>query len=188
MSLNLKDYIYLDIPEGRVKQIARKSDGLVLWKQGYTNQVPKSTDTDGSIYNGTGYKDNVRLSSSGGVSGSAQSGSTTTGFIPFYGDTTIIRMKGVQWRDVTSGHHYINFYDSAKKFKTYISASMVQSGDYSHIITVTRDANGVETFDINESYGTSNSVLQLIRQSSYVRITAKGSGADMVVTINEEIN
>ena len=69
MSLNFKDYIYLDIPEGRVKQIARKSDGLVLWKQGYTNQVPKSTDTNGSIYNGTGYKDNTRLSSSGGVSG-----------------------------------------------------------------------------------------------------------------------
>ena len=37
----------------------------------FTNQVPISTDTDGSIFNGVGYKDNVRLSSSGGISSSA---------------------------------------------------------------------------------------------------------------------
>lgn len=30
--------------------------------QSYTNQVPKSIDTDGSIYNGVGYKIDTRLS------------------------------------------------------------------------------------------------------------------------------
>lgn len=188
MAFNFGDYIYLTIPEGEVKQITDGS-GQVIWKRGYVNQVPRSTDTDGSIYNGTGYKDNVRLSSSGGVSGSAQNGSTTTGFIPFNGAAhDVVRMKGVEWKGVTSGHHYFNYYDANKKFLTYISASLDNDGAYSHIFTTTRDANGVETAVWNKDYGTSNSVLQLVRQASYIRITAKGSGANMIVTINEEIN
>ena len=83
------------IPEGNVLKIER--NGSVIWEMAvsYTNQVPLSTDTDGSIFNGKGYKDNVRLSSSGGVSSSAQNGSVTTGFLPWYGDTTILRIKGV---------------------------------------------------------------------------------------------
>lgn len=192
MSVNFADYKYLTVPEGDVKKIARKSDGLVLWKRGYTNQVPLSTDTDGSIYNGVGYKDNVRLSSSGGVSSSAQSGSTTTGFIPFpYGDATVIRMKGVVWKTVydvvTSGHYYINFYDSSKKFLCYLSVG--EHANLTHVVTVTRDDNGVETVVWNQSYGTTNSMLQNIRNNAaYVRINAYGKGADMIVTINEEIN
>lgn len=190
MSLNLKDYIYLDIPEGRVKQIARKSDGLVLWKQGYTNWVPRSTDTDGSIFNGTGYKDNVRLSSSGGISGSAQNGSTTTGFIPYSGgDAGVIRLKGVRWLNTSQdglGHYYIIYYDKNKNKIAYISAS--EQPSYTHVFTATRDANGVETFAWNQNYGTTNSLLQLIRSNpAYIRVNAYGKGANMIVTINEEI-
>lgn len=191
MSLNLKDYIYLDIPEGRVKQIARKSDGLVLWKQGYINWVPRSTDTDGSIFNGTGYKDNVRLSSGGGISGSAQNGSVTTGFIPFVGgDSCIIRMKGVRWVNTSQdglGHYYIIFYDKNKTRLGYLSAGEYPS--YTHVVTVTRDANGVESVVWNQDYGTSNSLLQIVRnEAAFIRINAYGKGADMIVTINEEIN
>ena len=164
-------------------------NGVQVWKAiSFTNLVPLSTDTDGTIYNGTGYKDNVRLSSSGGISSSAQNGSTTTGFIPFGGDTDIIRLKGVEWiyaKTNYTGHYYFNFYDSNKKFLTYISSQAIE--DLSHIITGVRDENGIETFDFNESYGTTNSTLQLIRQASYIRITAYGKGADMIVTINEEI-
>lgn len=191
MSLNLKDYIYLDIPEGRVKQIARKSDGLVLWKQGYTNWVPRSTDTDGSIFNGTGYKDNVRLSSSGGISSGAQNGSTATGFIPYSGgDAGVIRLKGVRWLNTSQdgyGHYYIIFYDKNKTKINYISAA--EQPSYTHVLTVTRDANGVETFTWNQNYGTTNALLQDIRSNpAFIRINAYGKGKDMVVTVNEEIN
>lgn len=177
------------IPEGVVKKIV--SAGVTLWQAiTYTNQVPLSTDTDGSIYNGVGYKENVRLSSSGGVSGSAQSGSVTTGFIPFpTGDATVIRMKGVEWKNATTnydGHYYINFYDSSKKFLYYLSATTATSS--THIVTVSRDANGVESVVWNQSYGTTNSLLQHIRNDAkYIRINAYGKGADMIVTINEEI-
>ena len=163
---------------------------IEVWR-GFTNQVPISTDTDGSIYNGVGYKENVRLSSSGGISGSAQNGSVTTGFIPWYGDTTILRLKGVEWLNAQSqygGHYYVVFYDANKKSRSgdndYVNSGATH---ISHILTITRDENGVETFVFNKDYGTTNSLLQWVRSASYIRITARGKGADMIVTINEEI-
>ena len=189
MSWNFADYKFIDIPEGRVKRITDQR-GQVLWVQGYTNQVPISTDTDGSIYNKTGYKDNTHLSSSGGVSSSAQSGSTTTGFIPFpNGDATVIRMKGVEWKNSTAnygGHYYINFCDSSKKFLAYLSAS--EAPGVAHVVTIEIDSNGVESVVWNQSYGTTNSLLQYVRKDAkYIRINARGKGADMIVTIDEEI-
>ena len=176
----------LVIPDGEVKKI--HIDGILMWKKKPKNYVPLSIDTDGSIYNGVGYKDNVRLSSSGGISGSAQNGSTTTGFIPWHGDTDIIRMKGVEWLNAATnynGHYYINFYDSDKKFLKYFSS--LEQANFSHIHTATRDENGVETFIWNTAYGTTNSLLQAVRTASFIRITARGKGANMIVTINEEI-
>ena len=178
----------LTIPEGEVIKIT--SGNNVLWEAiTFTNQVPISTDTDGSIFNGVGYKENVRLSSSGGISGSAQNGSVTTGFIPFpNGDKTVIRMKGVEWKDATTnykGHYYINCYDANKKFLDYLAAA--ELGSYAHIVTATRDSNGIETVKFSETYGTSNTKLQNFRNASFIRITAYGKGADMIVTIDEEI-
>lgn len=156
----------------------------------FTNLVPTSTDTDGSIFNGVGYKDGVRLSSSGSVSGSAQAAGTTTGFIPWGGDTDVLRLKGVEWLNTYSlggQHYYVNFYDADKKFTDYFSAGMYSGGELDHIVTITRDENGVETFVFNHEYGTSNALLNNVHKSKYIRITAKGKGADMIVTINEEI-
>lgn len=165
-------------------------NGVQVWKAiTFTNQVPISTDTDGSIFNGVGYIENRRLSSSGGLSSSAQNGSVTTGFIPFHGDGDVIRLKGVEWiiAHENGKHYYFNFYDANKKFLNYMSTKSVSVGDYNHILTFTRDANGVETCVFNQDYGTSNLFLNHVRTASYVRITARGKGADMIVTINEEI-
>ena len=168
-------------------------NGVVAWaKKTFTNLVPLSTDTDGSIFNGVGYKENVRLSSSGGISGSAQAGSVTTGFIPWGGDGDVIRIKGVEWLNAYAdynGHYYVIFYDANKKNRSGDN-DFIASGDIariSHILTVTRDTNGVETFIFNKDYGTSNVLLQWVRSAKYIRITAYGKGADMIVTINEEI-
>ena len=192
--MNFKNLKSLTIPEGIVTKI--RSGATVLWEAiTYKNQVPISTDTDGSIFNGTGYIENRRLSSSGSLSGSAQNGSVTTGFIPFpnpdgtHGDRNVIRMKGVEWRDATAnhqGHYYVGFYNSSKTKLNYIASETVVSR-YSHIITVARDANGIETISFNTEYGTNNELLQHIRQASLIRITAYGKGADFVVTMNEEI-
>ena len=167
-------------------------NGIQVWNS-FTNQVPISTDTDGSVFNGVGYIENRRLSSSGGLSSSAQNGSVTTGFIPFPdGDKTVIRIKGVEWLNAYAnhgGHYYILFYDAKKNNVT--QADYLSSGDYnrfSHVVTITRDANGIETVAFNKDYGTANAWLQTIRNSAkFFRITAYGKGADMIVTVNEEI-
>lgn len=180
----------LTIPEGEVTKIA--VGDTVLWEAiTYTNQVPISTDTDGSIFNGVGYIENKRLSSSGGISDSAQQGSVVTGFIPWYGDTTVLRMKGVEWKDAAAnynGHYYIIPYDDNKKQinKSYLSSQ--EHTGLTHIVTVTRDDNGVETVKFSETYDTSNVYLQSFRNAKYIRINAQGKGADFIVTINEEIS
>lgn len=177
-----------------IKLVELYINGVLVWAaKTFTNQVPLSTDTDGSIFNGVGYKENVRLSSSGGISGSAQAGSVTTGFIPWHGDGDVLRMKGVEWLNATpnhGGHFYIIFYDANKKSRgsnDYMASQSTANGDINHIVTVTRDANGVETFVFNKDYGTTNSFLNWVRTASFIRITAYGKGADMIVTINEEI-
>jgi hypothetical protein len=162
-------------------------NGIQIWSA-IKNWVKYAIDTDGSIFNGTGYIENRRLSSNGGLSSSAQNGSVTTGFIPWYGDTTYLRMKGVEWKNATAnhgGHYYINYYDTNKKFLVYLSA--FDAPNYTHVVSVTRDANGIETVKWSETYGTSNTLLQQVRSAEFIRITAYGKGADMIVTLNEEI-
>lgn len=187
--MNLSGFKKLKIDGIELKKLT--IDGVLAWAaKTFTNQVPISTDTDGSIFNGVGYKENVRLSSSGGISSSAQNGSVTTGFMPFPdGDKTVIRMKGVEWKNSTSnygGHYYINFYDSNKKFLVYLSSQ--EHASYTHVVTVTRDANGVETVKWSQTYGDTNTMLSWVRNDAkYIRINAHGKGADMIVTINEEI-
>ena len=185
--MNLSDFKTLTI--NGIQLVRLTINGVLAWAaKTFTNQVPISTDTDGSIFNGVGYKENVRLSSSGGISSSAQNGSVTTGFIPWYGDTTYLRMKGVEWINATtnhSGHYYVNCYDANKKFLDYFASA--EAPNFTYIATVTRDANGVETIKFSETYGTTNAKLQRFRQAKFIRITAYGKGADFIVTINEEI-
>ena len=192
--MNLTNFKKIFINGVELKQLL--INGIQVWKAiTFTNQVPISEDTAaGSVFNGVGYIENRRLSSSGSLSSSAQNGSVTTGFIPFHGDGDVIRLKGVEFiTALDSGkHYYYVFYNANKKSRggdnDYFSSWQATDGTLSHILTATRDENGVETISFNREYGTSNSLLQWIRSASYVRITAKGKGADMIVTINEEIS
>lgn len=156
------------------------------------NQVPISTDTDGSIYNGTGYKDNARLSSSGGVSSAAQTGSVTTGFIPFK-NTDVIRVKGARWLGLsaedTSTHWYFNLYNTNKAL---VSNGCMSSGaystDYSTQAAVNYDAaTGVTTFSIINPTGDSGHFRAAAKSAAYFRLNAKGKGSDLIVTVNQEI-
>ena len=176
----------ISIPEGIVKKIV--SAGITLWKASsyYKNWVPFSIDTDGSTFNGTGYIDGYRLSSSGSLK--AQEGSVATGFIPATsGD--VIRMSGATWgTSVDNGYTYILFYDSnftklanVNRFKLANETngiSNVSSNIDTANSSIMTDANGVTEFNI---------VFKEEVNYSYIRISATGVGADMIVTVNEEI-
>lgn len=155
------------------------------------NQVPISTDTDGSIYNGTGYKDNARLSSSGGVSSSAQTGSVVTGFIPYTKDA-VIRMKGAKWlgmyEEQPSHHYYLNFYDSSKALIDQCAVSTGGYADGTWGAWATYDAaTGVTTFDFSGASSATTGFFGRMANAAYFRLNAYGKGSDLIVTVNQEI-
>ena len=180
------DYRKIKLPEGQVKKITRTSDGLVLWEAQYTNQVPVSIDSDGSIYNGCGYIDGYRLSSSGTLK--AQDNTVTSGFIPCT-STDIVRMAGTQWlSSVSGGYAYICYYDDAfnklgtiNKYEERTTNNNVSyvSGICSSNSEIIIDSSGITTF---------NTVFTDSPAIAYIRISAVGAGADMIVTINEAIS
>lgn len=167
---------------------------------GYTNLVPTATDADGSVYNVNGYLDDSYLNYST-YADTTQSGFTVTGFIPFT-HTDVIRMSGVTW--TSTNKSCIAFYDKNKKplgnyignnYSNAAGASYTSEGIMVNCManksSVTTE-NGITTFtnyfiaadSTNTSGGAHGRAGYHIK---YVRISAQGSGADMVVTINEEI-
>lgn len=143
----------------------------------YTNQVPISTDADGNVYNGTGYKDGYRINSSGAEA--ELSGFTATGFIPFTkGQTIRIGGEGITYAEYGC---LLMFYDAAK---TYISNSGIAYDKVGNTTygTWTTEETSVFCLDPHDTYPNTLSGI-----NGYIRISAKGSGANLIVTLNEKI-
>ena len=143
----------------------------------YTNQVPISTDADGNVYNGTGYKDGYRINSSGAEA--ELSGFTATGFIPFTkGQTIRIGGEGITYAEYGC---MLMFYDAAK---TYISNSGIAYDKVGNTTygTWTTEETSVFCLDPLDTYPNTLSGI-----NGYIRISAKGSGANLIVTLDEKI-
>lgn len=86
-------------------------NGIQVWKAiSYTNQIPISTDKNGNIYNGKGFKENTWVNS-----GNEQmlNGQDSTGFIPCkVGD--IVRLKNVSFDN--NSYNRLSFFKSDKSF------------------------------------------------------------------------
>lgn len=186
----------LIIPEGEVKQIA--SGSTILWKKGYTNLVPTAIDTNGSIFNGTGYRDGYRLSSSGNLS--SQAITTTTGYIRCK-STDVIRMAGLSFLP-TTGYNYLAFFDAnftllgsiniAKHTSFSSGYQNVVRGNVSHVTggsqnTCPSVVNGVTTFDHYQFNASADKVAYFRVNGQWAEGSGK-SGANMIVTVNEEID
>lgn len=157
------------------------------------NWVKYAEDTaPNSIYNGTGYKDNARLSSSGGVSGSAQNGSVVTGFIPWQ-SKGVIRIKGATYPLLNGNHYYIHFYDSSKNFlaggddDTWGNAVNETGTAYAPFEYAYDAATGVTTLDFSKFNDANTEIGNAVINGKYFRINAYGKGADLIVTVNQEI-
>ena len=185
------------IPEGVVKKIMRGTE--VLW-QSFTNQVRQSIASDKTPFNGgLGYWNGQELSGSSG-SQRAGTGYTCTGFIPVkQGD--VIRIKGCNWYSTKAtnyivaytstfvhwgtttpggGHYYGNTTYNPNKFaieRPVCNGSMDIQSDVSTIV-IARNAEGVN---------------QGFENIAYIRLSVRGDGsgavdgADLIVTVNEEI-
>ena len=147
----------------------------------YTNQIPISTDTDGSVYNGVGYQAGYRLGSSG--TPSAESSSYITGFIPCkVGD--VVRMKNITFQygvtsGLTSNNQRLSFYDSSKTHLLQTNATGLGGvaagikGD-DDIWTQFRPQKTMDSVDCSNV--------------AYFRINAAYIGDDSIITVNETID
>lgn len=135
----------------------------------YTNLIPTSVTTDGvTIYNGIGYKNDVRLRTDG-IEEATMSGQFATGFIPVVvGD--IIRIKGATYNN---SYTKIVGYDSS--FANRTDAIYYYGWD------------GGTNWDIAESGGTLDCTLKS-NNIAWARFTAVGDGANVIITRNEEIS
>ena len=145
----------------------------------YINLVPTSIDTDGSIYNGVGYKHNTRLSSSGAEKG--QDGAVATGFIPAVGGDTIYLGGDYPWQVSGYNNNYLCAYDSnfnfigavyntvSNMFYTKNIASSFELGEVCKI-TLINDAN-----------------IAYIRASYPSTFKYTDAGSYPIVTVNQEI-
>ena len=150
----------------------------------YTNQIPISTDTDGSIFNGVGYKQGYRLNSSGYVadigSGITPTEWFVTGFIPVKGGD-VIRFSGAYVEGNLGGLNNF-YYDSSK-----VKGSLVFSpNSFSDHLTSTRTLFKDCNYNENEQRLYSFTLKDTV-EAGYMRFTLHGNGANAVVTVNEEI-
>lgn len=155
----------------------------ILYVMLYKNLLESSINLDGSIYNGTGYKEGYRISSNGAEK--TQTESVLTGFIPVKrGDT--IRMKGVTWgTNISDGYCYIQFYNAsgkvvgtANRHQMSSIISNVNGNVDKTASSIVVDDNGVTTFNI--AFTNTDEI-------NYFRISATGYGKDMIVTVNQDI-
>lgn len=147
----------------------------------YTNQVTISLDTDGSIYNGTGYKTGFRLNSSGAET--EASDGIVSGYIPYGGQVIRVRTSGDL--GLTYVGNYLAMYDG--------SFNKLYSASFSGLVD-----NGAEFAQSGTDYclltvdpaAITNAIYQeYLAAAAYIRCSfcSVDAAADFVVTLNEPI-
>ena len=136
-------------------------------KAAFTNQIPVSIDTDGTVYNGTGWKANTRITSSGAEA--VLEGFHVTGYIPCAAGDVVRTSSGVIVG--SNDNQSLCRFDTNMTFLGRISYNAFET-------------NGFTVSDDGALYAQqSTSVSNL----GYIRIVGAGIGDDAVVTVNEEI-
>ena len=145
----------------------------------YTNLLPSATDTDGSVYNGVGWKKGYRLTSNGAPD--SQNASYLTGFIPVkFGD--VVHLKNVKWQNgvttgLNSGNQRVSFYDANK-----IHLGQTNAIGLGGTLSGVKDENGIWTqFTVKNWSGVD------VGNAAYFRLNCAEISGDSIITVNEEI-
>lgn len=146
----------------------------------YTNLVPTSLASGGgSVYNGTGYKNDYRLGSGG--TESATTGAVCSGFIEY--NDEVIRAWGCTSSSTGISGQYIVMYDSsfAKTYALAYNNTSITGLTYSQV-------NGKYMVTYDPSKETNATVKAYFTDAAYIRVSfGAGSGANFIVTLDEEI-
>lgn len=124
------------------------SDREIAYKVAdFVDVLPNAIDTDGTVYDGVGYRKNYRLNSSGTLTAKSDYG--VTGFIPVSaGDT--VKLFGVNLQASNIEYDYIAFYDAnfATVYSRYPSQYPNDSSDIKYIGAVTDDNGMITQFTV----------------------------------------
>lgn len=143
----------------------------------FVNQIPISTDGDGSVYNDCGYAA-VKLSSSGTYGVTADSTTKTTGFIPCGADDTLQMVLGTTSTSAIT----VGFFDSSK---TYLWRSSLDNTSFTKCVS---SSGEIVTFTLDQdASGATSAVLSYFQNSTYVRVQCATMDDDSIITVNEEI-
>ena len=144
----------------------------------YTNLIPLSKNADGTPYaDGKGYKENTRLSSTGAESTSDATGTSVTGFIDVaFGD--VIYLKNINYKvGVNSVGDYLVVYKDNHELIASVKSNTFASHAYLFTNATTDSEGNLTSFKLGD--GSQN--------YRYLRMSAKGLGADAIITKNESI-
>ncbi len=145
----------------------------------YTNKVTNSINSDGSIYNGTGYQEGYRLNSSGTTS--ELPGAVNSGFIAY--NHEVIRVYGTANGTIGNSGNYVVLYDSS--FAKTLVLSMTNLQSYGATWTV---QDGKYMLTIDPAAITNAATKTALQSAGYIRCSfASCAGANFVVTLNEAI-
>ena len=157
----------------------------------YTNLLPTAIGTDGSIYNGTGYKENARLSGSG--TETTGTNIALTGFMPIgYGSSNAAVGEQVVYIEnaevVASGTDVrLCLYTADKTFIgiKYGRDFVTEVIDGSDALVVTKDNNGyITSVDVTRySFYLHNTG----KDTAFFRLCGAGIDSDTIITVNEPI-
>lgn len=171
----------ITIPEGVVKKIV--SAGVTLWQAvTYKNWVKFSIDTDGSIFNGTGWIAQKRVSSSGSLKDVSYG--ATTGFIPVKaGDVVRFHAGEFDRWDAIAVYNCVSYFDSTFS----ILGSFTTQPNYYGMCSAQNSIVEVDDRNIKTLVVPDNSSIAYIRLSIGGNYSDARHGADIVITVNEEI-
>ncbi len=141
----------------------------------YTNQIPISTDAEGNVYNGVGYKADLRIKSSTGEETTHNTLGVyeITGFIPFKADDILRGSTGML--NTNTGDQGIAFYKEDKTWLKTLNLASLRA--YTSWWTDNEDGSFV--FSYTKDMLTYTDV-------AYIRCWFKGV-ADGILTVNQEI-
>ena len=189
-----------NLPDGLYTVLYQSQNGLVSVGQiaqgvTYTNQIPISTDNVGNIFNdGLGYINNYKVGSYSGTSAlsglSSAPGFFTTGFIPYTNAQAKERipfyLKGIEL-DMTADNRFTmvhpnngsQWYGSQAFDDSITSFIVTQLDDKYYMLKPHQNMwskNAWQSIEFNGITGT-----------THIRFSFKGSGAGVILTLNEPI-
>ena len=139
----------------------------------YTNLIPTSVAPDGNIYNGIGYKNNVRLRTNG-IDEAEYANHFATGFIPVTTKDTLY-VKGCTWDNNYTKWVVYNKTMTTHGHDAFFGATTSGVWDTAYL-TATDMGDGVTAF-----------VFKSQTNLGMVRLGAVGDGENVIITKNELI-